>query len=139
MLARCPLIIQYQVQTMKFPYFKTSQNEYIKHNADAGDYKEVLGNEPIKTTLSLSLCSLSFSGFTFENRPESNPEPDPPPNKSRSPLISALTPEVALLIGCAGSSSLRRAPQVQSMTFLKQGLWNTDSQDGHLSISSSCQ
>lgn len=102
-------------------------------------YNEAGGKESIKMTLSPSLCSLGFSAFTFGNNPESNPEPDPLPNKSNTPLTSRPSTELALLTSSAGSSARRCSPQGQFVSFLKQSLWNTDSQDGHLSISSSCQ
>lgn len=54
------------------------------------------------------------------------------PNK---PLLG-LRPN--LLVGPIISSTPRCAPQEQFVSFLKQGLWNTDPQDAHFSISPSC-
>ena len=101
---------------------------------EAINHKEVLGKEPINMTLSLSLCSPRVSGFAFVNNPDRNPvlklEPKPFPRKSKAPLLS-------LWVSPMVSPTLRWAPQWQSVSFLKQALWNSDSQEGHFSTSPS--
>lgn len=105
------------------------------------DQIEVLGREPIRITLLLSLFSV-LSGFGFENSPERNPMDSPVaallPSKFNGPFASALALWLALKMEFTAVSTPRLAPQEQHVSFLKQGLWNTASQDLHLSTSPSC-
>lgn len=94
--------------------------------------REVLGMEPIKITLSPSLSSFIFSGFAFAKSPESNPADSPELDLLPKALLPS--PPAPLLT----QSALSCAPQGQFVSFLKQALWNKDSQDVHLSTSPSC-
>jgi hypothetical protein len=77
---------------MKYDIFRCRNKNDT--NSIIGDHREVLGMEPIKITLSLSLCALVFSGFALANSPENNPtdkpESDLLPNKSKALLTSPL-------------------------------------------------
>lgn len=118
--------------TIELQLYQDSIQWYI---TNTGDQREVLGKEPIKITVSLSWWAFIASGFALENSPESNPkgktELDFLPNKS-------LAIRLSLLVAAMVFSSPMRAPHVQFVSLPKQGLWNTDSQDVHLSISPSC-
>lgn len=105
------------------------------------DIYKVLGREPIRITLSLSLWSF-FSGFALEKSPDRSPTDNPEvalfPSAINSPLVSPLALPLTLLVELAGSFIPRLAPQGQCASFLKHGLWNTASQDIHFSVSPSC-
>ena len=75
---------------------------------------------------------LHISGCAFESSPRCRLEPDLLPSKK--PLALRLN----VLVDSMTWSAPRRVPQEQFVSFLKQGLWNTDLQEAHLSISTSC-
>lgn len=108
-----------------------------------GDQREVLGKEPIKMTLSLSLWSNAFSCLALANSPVRNPPPKPvllnflPSKSTASPSLPPPRP-LAFLVSPVTSSALSCTPQGQFVSFLKQDLWKTNSQDLHLSTSPSC-
>lgn len=105
------------------------------------DQIEVFGREPIRITLLLSLFS-ALSGFGLENSLERSPMDSPVaalfPSKFNGPFASALALWLALITEFTAVSTTRLVPQEQDVSFLKQGLWNTASQDLHLSTSPSC-
>lgn len=96
------------------------------------DQIEVFGREPIRITLLLPLFSAP-SGFGLENSLERSPMDSPV-----AAFASALALWLALITEFTAVSTTRLVPQEQDVSFLKQGLWNTASQDLHLSTSPSC-
>lgn len=102
--------------------------------------REVLGNEPIGMTLPTpsATCFLviwDLPGITIENKPERSPEVGSAIPLGELKLLSALRMASELLsVSCV----LKRTPQGQLASFLKQFWWKTNSQDLHFSTSPSC-
>lgn len=111
----------------------TDTHKYVLNQRDP------VGREPIKIIFSLSLCSFVV-WFDFANRPDRDlkgeMEVDFPRNEYTAPFSSSVpNPWPTSLESLLVSSTLRLTPQWHLVSFAKQGLWNRDSHDGHLSIS----
>lgn len=102
----------------------------------------VIGNESIKITVLLSSCSSSFlldlSDLTFPKNPVTSPLLRSAlflsKSKERIPQLPMFWLPLVELPSCF---VFNRVPHGQDDILLKQCLWNTESQDLHLSISPS--